>query len=49
MRELVAGLDGAELELIADGDHSLVRPKRADPQGQSIDHALDVAAAWMTR
>ncbi len=49
MRELVAGLRGAELELIEDGDHSLVRPKRADPQGRSVDHALDVAAAWMTR
>ena len=49
MRELVAGLRGAEVELIEGGDHSLVRPKRADPQGQSVDHALDVAAAWMTR
>lgn len=49
MRELTAGLRGATLELIEDGDHSLVRPKRADPKGQSVDHALDVAAAWMTR
>jgi hypothetical protein len=49
MRDLAAGLTGAQLELIDDGDHSLVRPKRADPLGRSIDHALDVAAAWMTR
>ena len=49
MRDLVARLPDAHLELIENGDHSLVRPKRADPHGQSVDHVLDVAAAWMTR
>jgi len=49
MRELTATLRGATLELVEDGDHSLVRPKRADPKAQSIDHVVDVAAAWMTR
>jgi len=49
MRGLVARVPGARLEIIDDGDHSLVRPKRADPRGASIDHALDIAAAWITR
>lgn len=49
MRKLVARLPGAQLEIIDEGDHSLVRPKRADPRGESIDHALDFAAAWITR
>ncbi len=49
MRALVARLAPAQLEVIDGGDHSLVRPKGADPAGLSVDHALDVAAAWMTR
>jgi hypothetical protein len=49
MRALVAGLSDARLELVEDGDHSLVRPKRSDPAGQSIDQVLDAAAAWITR
>lgn len=49
MRELTARLPRATLELVEDGDHSLVRPKRADAKGHAIDHVLDVAAAWMTR
>jgi predicted alpha/beta-hydrolase family hydrolase len=49
MRELIARLPGAQLELIDDGDHSLVKPKRVDPRNESIDHALDVAVAWITR
>jgi hypothetical protein len=49
MRALVMELPGATLEIIEDGDHSLIRPKRADPDGRAIDHALDVAAAWMRR
>ena len=49
MRALVARLAHAQLEIIEGGDHSLVRPKRADPAGPSVDQALDVAAAWMTR
>src|SRR5262249_34836890 len=31
MRELTTRLKSTTLELIEDGDHSLVRPKRADP------------------
>ncbi len=49
MRALVADLNGATLELIDEGDHSLMRSKSQDPTGQSVDHALDVAASWMTR
>lgn len=49
MRDLVARLPNAQLEIIEDGDHSLVRPKRADPRGASIDQALDLVAAWITR
>jgi predicted alpha/beta-hydrolase family hydrolase len=48
MRDLAGRLPNARLELIADGDHSLVRPKRADPKGTSLDYALDVAASWIT-
>jgi uncharacterized protein len=47
MRDLVAGLSGATLEMIDGGDHSLVAPKRPDPKGQSLERGLDVAAAWM--
>jgi hypothetical protein len=48
MAALVAGLGaGATLELIDGGDHSLVRPKRQDPDGRSIEDALDIAATWM--
>ena len=49
MRELVATLPDARLDLVDDADHSLIRPKRADPRGQSIDQVLDAAAAWITR
>lgn len=48
MRELVAALGPrATLELIDGGDHSLVSPKRQDPKGQSLEHAMDVAAGWI--
>ena len=47
MRDLTRGLPGATLELIDDGDHSLVAPKRTDPAGASVRTALDRAAAWM--
>jgi len=49
MRALVSGLADARLELIEGGDHSLVSAKREDPSGRSLDHALDAAAAWITR
>jgi predicted alpha/beta-hydrolase family hydrolase len=47
MRELTNRLPGATLDLVDDGDHSLVVPKRADPSGASLTHALDRAAAWI--
>ena len=47
MRDLAAGLPGATLEIIDGGDHSLVAPKRADPKGQSLERAMDLAAAWI--
>jgi predicted alpha/beta-hydrolase family hydrolase len=47
MRDLVAGLPGAALEIIDGGDHSLVAQKRADPKGQSLERAMDLAASWI--
>lgn len=38
---------GATLALIDGGDHSLVRPKRQDPDGRALEGAMDTAAAWM--
>ena len=34
-------------EIIAGGDHSLLNSKRSDPEGRSLEHAMDVAARWM--
>lgn len=47
MRELTATLPGATLDLIEDGDHSLVAPKRTDPAGVALSRALDRAATWI--
>ena len=47
MQELVAGLSGSRLEIIAGGDHSLVATKRAEPKGGSVERAVDVAAEWI--
>ena len=47
MRELVKQLSSATLELIGGGDHSLARSKSQDRSGESLEHAIDVAAAWM--
>lgn len=47
MKELVAGLAGATLELVDGGNHSLERPKKADPDGRSLDNAIDVTANWI--
>ena len=47
MRALVAGLRGAELQLIDGGDHSLIAPKRQDPGGGSIEGTIALAARWM--
>jgi predicted alpha/beta-hydrolase family hydrolase len=44
---LVEGLEHATLHIVDGGDHSLVARKRDDPEGRSIDRALDVAARWM--
>jgi hypothetical protein len=47
MRELIDELPDSVLELIQDGDHSLVRPRRQDPDGSALDHAIDTAAAFV--
>jgi len=48
MTALASGLGAAAtLHLIDGGDHSLVRPKRQDPDGGSVDAAMDIAARWM--
>lgn len=48
MTALVAGLGpAATLHLIDGGDHSLVKPKRQDPDGRALEDAMDVAARWM--
>ena len=48
MTTLVTGLGAsATLEIVDGGDHSLVRPKKQDPDGRALDHAMDVAARWM--
>lgn len=49
MRELATGLPAATVEIIDGGDHSLVAGKRADPAGQSVELAMDLAAHWMRR
>jgi uncharacterized protein len=49
MQALAEGLPMATLHLIEGGDHSLVSTKRADPSGQSIEGALDIAAEFMKR
>lgn len=49
MQQLVASLSGATLEIIDGGDHSLVAPKRADPAGKSVEHAVDIAVRWIAR
>ena len=49
MQALAASLPGALLELIDGGDHSLARSKSQDPKGESLERAMDLAAAWMKR
>ena len=49
MRDLVASLPMATLHLVDEGDHSLAVPKRRDPNGRSLDDAMDVAAAWILK
>ena len=49
MRALASGLSGASLEIIPGGDHSLAASKRDDPDRQSLDKAMDLAAAWILK
>ena len=49
MRELVAELPGARLEILDGGDHSLAAPKSQDPKGERLDQAIQLAANWMIR
>jgi uncharacterized protein len=47
MERLMTSLPGARLHLVDGGNHSLEAPKRMDPDDQSVERALDLAAAWM--
>jgi predicted alpha/beta-hydrolase family hydrolase len=47
MTALMQTLPTATLQLIDGGDHSLVAPKRQDPEGRSVDTAIDAAARWI--
>jgi predicted alpha/beta-hydrolase family hydrolase len=47
MRALTETLPSARLELVDDGDHSLVAPRRSDPKGQSVESAVERAATWI--
>lgn len=47
MRALVDRLESSTLEIIEGGDHSLVAPRKLDPEGNSVDRALDAVAAWI--
>ena len=47
MRELVGGLPRATLEIIEDGDHSLVATKKRDPGRNTLERVMDVTAEWM--
>lgn len=49
MRDLVATLPSATLEVIDGGDHSLVAPRQKPGASASLDRALDLAAAWIHR
>ena len=46
MTALTASLPSATLHLCDQGDHSLIAPKKADPRGQLLEDAMDVAATW---
>jgi predicted alpha/beta-hydrolase family hydrolase len=47
LRELMKALPLAALELFDGGDHSIVAGRRADPNGQLLERAMDTAAGWM--
>jgi uncharacterized protein len=47
MQSLMASLPNATLHLTEGGNHSLEAPKRDDPEGASIERAIDLAVAWI--
>jgi uncharacterized protein len=47
MRALVATLPSASLKLIDGGDHSLLAPRKQDPDGVSLDTAIVTVADWI--
>ncbi len=47
MRDPVATLPSATLEIIDGGDHSLMAPRQKPGASASLDRALDVAARWI--
>jgi predicted alpha/beta-hydrolase family hydrolase len=47
MTALVASLPSATLHVVDGGDHSLVVRRRANPDGDSVEHAVAVAAEWL--
>jgi predicted alpha/beta-hydrolase family hydrolase len=49
LKRLVATLPLATLHLFEGGDHSLVAPRKADPEGTTLERAMDLAAAWLAR
>jgi predicted alpha/beta-hydrolase family hydrolase len=48
MTRLVAGLEGATLELVEGGDHSLARTAAQERKSRAIEPVLDRAASWMS-
>lgn len=49
MRDLVAGLPSATLEIIDGGDHSLLAPRQKPTASGSLERTLDLAAGWILR
>jgi predicted alpha/beta-hydrolase family hydrolase len=49
MRDLVAGLPSASLEIIDGGDHSLLAPRQKPAASASLERALDFAALWILK
>jgi predicted alpha/beta-hydrolase family hydrolase len=47
MRELVATLPSATLEIIDGGDHSLLAPRQKPAASASLERAFDLAAGWI--
>jgi predicted alpha/beta-hydrolase family hydrolase len=47
MRALAAALPSSTLHVVEGGDHSLVAGRTAGPNGESVERAVAVAAAWI--